>query len=221
MRGRESVHRSDGSLPLGQTTRAAVGLERAETFFQSDNPSVQGLEGDHHHTVGVDHVDRAIVVAQLEGGLEILGHGPEVARRGRVPLVVPRADRQGRQLLEDLVAVDALSGGLYLVAGCAQLPSQRTATMCSLMFTSLGVQKQRAGRVLLLGGGQPGAHAVPAGQHVGPLMTSPHGVVPASQPQMPRAAFRQAIPLRQHVVPHGVVPGRQQQPQEASDDAHA
>ena len=92
--------------------------------------------------------------------------------------------------------------------------------MLSLMLRSLAAQKQRAGRVLLLGGGQPGAHAVPAGQHVG-LLASPHGVVPASQPQMPRAAFRQAIPLRQHVVPHGVVPGRQQQPQEASDDAHA
>jgi hypothetical protein len=89
------------------------------------------------------------------------------------------------------------------------------------MLTSLApTLKQRAGRVLLLGAGQPGVHAVPAGQHVG-LPASPHGVVPASQPQMPRALSRQAIPARQHVLPQGVVAGRQQQPLLASDDAQA
>jgi hypothetical protein len=52
-------------------------------------------------------------------------------------------------------------------------------------------------RVRLVAGGHPGAHAVPAGQHVN-AVPLPHGVVRAGHPQKLCAGETHATPLLQH-----------------------
>src|ERR1041385_657663 len=65
---------------------------------------IQSLDRRQRHAIRIHRTDRFVVGAQAESRLEILRHGAEVTC-GRVQLVSPRQDRQGRHLLEHCAAV--------------------------------------------------------------------------------------------------------------------
>ena len=70
---------------------ADVGFLEFELFLEFLVEALNGGEGD---AIGVDSADSGIAFADVEGGLEILGHGADMAHGVRLGFVIPGSNRK-------------------------------------------------------------------------------------------------------------------------------
>lgn len=68
--------------------------------------TVQSLDRNYQHTVGIDHRDGGIALPRPEGRMPVLDHRTQMAHVSGFPPVTPRRHRQGTECGQPLKTVD-------------------------------------------------------------------------------------------------------------------
>jgi hypothetical protein len=82
--------------------------------------TVESLDRDHQHTMGIHHRDSGIAFAQPEGCMPILGHRAQMAHPCWLPTITPSRHRQRTEFGHDLKTVDRPSADRFGVNPAGQ-----------------------------------------------------------------------------------------------------